>query len=197
MISEIKIEGCDLDAGDNFKDLFQCYKEILIEDPIWHFFREGDYTLIRCEDNTVGPVTKYLEDKMGIMPGQITVTEEWEDNIKATRRHQEAYAHIFHGFSMLAMMLYEEEMQYSANEAMERFIGTFDRIVHCFLNIARSDKKIKGFTPFIPVKKADHVGGIWESALIMHNALMRMYTIGNYSGKRQMQSVIEDMFNKE
>jgi len=50
MISEIKIEGHDLDEGDNLANLFTIYKEVLVDDELWHFFREGDYTLIRCDE---------------------------------------------------------------------------------------------------------------------------------------------------
>jgi len=200
MISEIKIEGHDLDEGDNLANLFTIYKEVLVDDDLWHFFREGDYTLIRCDEMSLGKITKILEDQ-GIMPGQITITDEWIDNIEATRKYQEAFTYVFHGFSVLAMQLYEGEehgaMEMSVNEALETFVGVFDRVVHCFLNVARTDKKIKGFSAFIPVKRESHLWGIWESSFIMHNALMRMYTLGSYSGKRQMQSVMEDMLSKK
>ena len=200
-ISEIKVERFDLDMNNNHEKLYQLYKAHLVEDQWWHFFREGEYTLIRCEPGRVEVVTAHLEDKIHIMPGQITVTAAWEDNIPVTQENQTAFTYIFHGFSVLAMTIYENEyhgvVEMTSSEAMGKFLGVFDRVLHCFLNVARTDKKIEGFAPFIPIKRPEHLGSMWESMLIVHNALMRTYTIGNYAGKRSMQTIFQDMLEKE
>lgn len=199
-LSEIKIEGHDLDEGDNFSHLYKMYNEVLVDDDLWHFFREGDYTLIRCDELSLGKLTKMLED-YGIMPGQINITDVWVDNIKATRKYQEAFTYIFHGFSVLAMQLYGAEdhgaLKMSSNEALERFIGVFDRVVHCFLNMARSEKKIHGFAPFLPLRRESHLYGAWESSILLHNAIMRMYTLGTFSGKREMQGIVEKLIKEK
>lgn len=196
-LTEIKVEGFNLDEDENFRSLYEIYRDILVDDDWWHFFREGDYSLIRCEDDMVGKVTKYLEDNLGIMPGQIEITEPWVDNIKATRTYQTEFMYMFHAFSVLAMKLLADEQGRSQEEATFSTISVFDRVVHCCLNNIRSDRTVEGFGAFIPLKRESHIFNMWESAMIMHNALMRMYTLGNYSGKREMQGIIEKLMKPE
>jgi len=180
-LTQIKIEGWSLDVGANFEDLYKIYEHVLQNDDWWHFFREGDYTLIRCLNKNVKQVSKLLETEHGIMPSQIKVTKPWVDNIKVTKKYQEEFIYMFHAFSVLSMKLLEAEDVQSPDQVMVNFIGVFDRVIHCFLNVVRSNKKIETFKPFIPIKRENHVKGAWEAMLIIHNALMRMYTLGSFS----------------
>ena len=60
-LTQIRIEGWSLDVGANFEDLYKIYEHVLQNDDWWHFFREGDYTLIRCLNKNVKQVSKLLE----------------------------------------------------------------------------------------------------------------------------------------
>jgi len=152
-LTQIRIEGWSLDVGANFEDLYKIYEHVLQNDDWWHFFREGDYTLIRCLNKNVKQVSKLLEIEHGIMPGQIKVTKPWIDNISTTRAYQEEFTYMFHAFSVLSMKLLEEEDKQSPYEVATNFIGVFDRVVHCFLNSGRSHEKVKSFIPLYLLKK--------------------------------------------
>jgi hypothetical protein len=188
-ISEIKITNFNLDEDGNLSKLFRLYINVLLKDNWWHFFREGDYTLIRCTQQSVNEVTQFFHN-LEIDPEQLEFTEVWKDNIPRTRKYQDEFTYMFHAFSVLSMKMYEEEIHLEMDDVMDNFTGIFDRVVHCFLNTARTDLKTEGFKPFIPIKNENHVFALWESMIITHNALMRMYSIGNYSGKREVQRAV-------
>jgi hypothetical protein len=196
-LTQIKVEGWNLDVDSNFQELHKIYKYQLCTDDWWHFFREGDYTLIRCLNENVHEVSKLLQTEHGITPEQIHVTKPWVDNIEITKEYQEEFTYMFHAFSVLAMKSFEREDTQSPYEMMSDFMHIFDRVVHCFLNVGRSHKKVQAFKPFMPVKKDSHVAGIWESMLITHNALMRMYTLGTFSGQIEMQDTMEKLLEKK
>ena len=197
-LTQIKVEGWNLNVDSNFVALYNVYEHALKEDDWWHFFREGDYTLIRCQGSSVEMVISLLKTEHGIMPEeQIKITTPWVDNIEITKAYQEEFTYMFHAFSVLAMKSFEKEDAQSPYEMMSDFMHIFDRVVHCFLNVGRSEKKVQAFKPFMPVKKDSHVAGIWESMLITHNALMRMYSLGTFTGRIEMQETVENILGKK
>jgi len=187
-LSSIRIDNFDLDKEGNIFQLHQLYKDVLIADDWWHFFREGEYTLVRCASDIASEVVDYLVEVLHMDRDDITVTQDWVDNIKPTRDNQTAFTYIFHGFSILAMTILEDDKNVM-------FDAIFDRVIHCFLNMARQVEKFEDVMPFIPGQapgNINHAMTVWEAMKICHNALMRTYTIGRHSGVAEAKQVIKN-----
>jgi hypothetical protein len=107
------------------------YKEYLQFDPMWHFFWEGKVTYLRVSD------TKDLNILLRILENHKIKYElddkQWVDNIQITKLYQESFAHIFHGFSTIALEL-STKIWTSPNERVDHIIRVLERIQHCFLN---------------------------------------------------------------
>lgn len=111
--------------------LKKLYVEYLQFDPMWHFFWEGNVTYIRASK------TKDITILLDILRSQKIAHEiddaDWVDNIPITAKYQEAFAHIFHGCSVMAMELSLKKWKKPA-EKCDDILNVLERMQHCFLN---------------------------------------------------------------
>jgi hypothetical protein len=130
------------------------YYKILIKDEYWHFFYEGSYGVIRT--TLPRQTTHALKQRKDF---GFTVENEgvWIDNIPITKKHQPIFRDIFHAYSVLSM-----EMGY------KDFLSIYDRITHCFFNMAVKPKE------FVQEEKA-------LSQLLIDRAFTSGYLRGEYN----------------
>ena len=149
----------------------EIYKSILHNDSMWHFFWEGDYTVIRCQFQYLSVVKQLLEgwNKTLDEHSKLEIVEKqlgYQENIPVTKKYIEAYVPIFHGYSVLAMEMDNED-----------FIEILERNNHCFLNMVTRYDLVEQYR--IPGDKYDtHDGMGWEAIVLSHVANLRMYTCG-------------------
>jgi len=173
-LSELKIYGLnelwgDADSGaDGLELMREVYKSVLSNDPRWHFFWEGDYTVIRCDPFYANTVDNYFSafDDFTV----IWKKDGYKENIWITKKYLEAYIPIFHGFSILALELDNED-----------FLLSLERINHCYLNMVTRDELKDQFR--IPSEDTyANRGMCWEAIAIGHVAHMRMHFCGMLYG---------------
>lgn len=134
--------------------LVKLYRNVLKDDPNWHYFIEGRYNHIRFSWkfwNRIKKILDYYKAEYGNL-------EEWRDGQKYTRKYQHIFQEMFHTFSVLALQQYDE------NEIDH----LLDRVVHCFINHQ---------TLFLPEHVEKH-GQMMEPLLIANNAAYRSAYIG-------------------
>lgn len=146
----------------------EIYNKVLSADNLWHFFWEGSYTVIRHLPGTHHAIAKviYSHDE------NLTVVFRkggYEENVKITNKYLEAFVSIFHGYSLLAIEIEDEE-----------FIGILERLNHCFLNMVTRPSICDQFK-IVGDSAKTHCGMGWEGLAIQAVAHMRSYTAGWYN----------------
>lgn len=136
---------------DQLDILKRLYKRHLIRDHKWHFFWEGSYTVIRCQNMFARKVERFLK----YHKFEAEFEGDWVDNIPITKKYQAQFEEIFHGFSVIAMKSNDKEVD-----------ELIDRVIHCFLNNMTTVERRDG----------DYV--FWEPMKIVQNALQRAVFIG-------------------
>jgi len=153
------------DFNENQLDILKkLYQKHLIKDNKWHFFWEGDYTLIRCQEVMASKVMRFLR----FYKVRSKNEGEWIDNINITLKYQNQFQDIFHGFSIIAMKCTDEEIDM-----------LLDRMVHCFLNNVTTVERRDG----------DYI--FWEPMKIITNAVQRAVFIGQMIERSKHGSVRE------
>ena len=99
--------------------LKKLYNDILIDDPFWHFFYEGKYSIIRCSGELTEKVCDFL-DECDIVYSEPCM---WYDDSGTVRGFHAVFTSLFHSFSVLAMEYNDSEWFYVA-----------DRVIHCYMN---------------------------------------------------------------
>lgn len=97
-------------------------RKILKNDPIWHFFHDGQYSLIRMQENAYRQITleAYLKrKKIGFDK------RPYEDPHELVRKYQDLFIPAFHAFTVLGLERGEGELG-----------SLLERVSHCFLNMA-------------------------------------------------------------
>jgi hypothetical protein len=107
----------DLDAA--WIHILAIYADILKDDDKWHFFYEGDFSIIRCQAKYQKKLEKYFKDN----DIDFQCRGEWKGDHWAVEKYKEYFTNMFHYFSMLAIKMEENEMRFVA-----------DRIIHPFFN---------------------------------------------------------------
>jgi hypothetical protein len=105
-----------------WKDIYAIYADILFEDDIWHYFHEDTYIIIRCQEQFMEEVIKFLDRRNYL----IMKTATWVDNAPVVNLHKDLFTQLFHVNTMFAMR------SIGANYGDLYLIH--DRISHCFLN---------------------------------------------------------------
>lgn len=164
MIEErlVSLKVCRQSDGEAWKLIKYSIHPILKEDDRWHFFMEGSYFLIRCQEKFVEPILDLARNiKVGVIH-----EGEWEDPIRITQRYQDLFEPIFHNYSLLALRVEGNR------EEMKRVL---DRVIHCFLNMAI-------------IRLPEEVDLLLEPTMIMKSALERAFTIGSLVTQWEAQS---------
>lgn len=172
-LAELKIYGLnerwgDADSGADALELMrEVYNTVLKPDPMWHFFWEGDYTVIRCTKILAGDVDEYFSafDNFTVIWKQ----DGYRENIRTTKKYLEGFVSIFHGFSVIAMAMDDEDL-----------VDILERINHCFLNMVTNDNLKEKFL----IQSNYELDGAmsWEAVVISQVALARMFTSGWLTG---------------
>jgi hypothetical protein len=146
----------------------EIYDKVLKKDAYWHFFWEGSYTVIRHEVGYYSHIKHLVEEYTGTLD-VVKVEKGYRENIKMTKKYLDAYIPIFHGYSILALEMEDED-----------FIEAFERNTHCFLNMATRNSIRSQFK--IPGDIAEtHTGMGWEAIAIHMLGHMRGWTAGWYN----------------
>ena len=95
------------------------YYNILLKDDKWHFFYEGDFSIIRCQRKYKTKLEKYLNE----YKIEYDFKGKWLDDHYMVVKYMEHFEPMFHAFSMLAIEMPEYDLMPVA-----------DRVVHPFFN---------------------------------------------------------------
>jgi hypothetical protein len=134
--------------------ILDIYQRILYKDNYWHFFYEGDYSIIRCSKKYKKNVIKYLEH----CEIEYKYMGTWNDGSKAVEEYKTRFTHLFHEFSMLAIEMKEDW-----------FMLVADRVCHCFFNHC---------TYMAEEARSRYGENMWEGILMGQLAIYRAHHIG-------------------
>jgi len=152
--------------------LLGMYKGFLHKDPQWHFFFEGDYSLIRCQNRFIKPVLENLE----ACRLKFTEPKPWIDNSDIVRMYQTEFIPMFHCFSEIAVKIALDKVNNNRNHIVE----ITDRIQHCFLNhMYYNAREWSGMS--------DHNDTIYEAFIMAQLVIDRSHYIGQCNGIRKSQ----------
>jgi len=161
-IKLLKFGACDY----SWSILKTFYKEVLHKDKYWHFFWEGDYTVVRCTATSakaIKKIIKRLRKNDGVPLDYQDV--EYKENIPSTIKHLDSFISIFHGFSVIAITMEKGTIE-----------GTLERINHCFLNMICMTEDAKAMREFL--KKEGSLKISYETMLITKVVLSRSFMDG-------------------
>lgn len=162
----------DLGMEIAFGFIRNIYEEILYKDPLWHYFYEGPYSLIRCSKKYAKKVKIFLE-KESIEFKEPVV---WEEGLYVTSKYQHIFKHIFHYTSVLAIELYIKKDH-------TQYFTAADRIIHAFLNQSLYPAKAAGLCDCFEGAGVDFQ--YWEVDQMSRLATGRAYYIGRIIGQSQ------------
>ena len=173
-IIEFWLPGFDNGGMDvAFSHILEIYNSILYKDPLWHYFYEGDYSLIRCSKKYIKNVEDCLVEH-GIKFRTPTI---WKEGLYVTKKYQHIYKHIFHHTSVLAIELYK-------NEDFTSYLAAGDRIIHPFLNQSLYPAKAAGLCESLENSNIDFQ--YWEAERMSELATGRAYHIGRIVGQKEI-----------
>jgi len=111
----------------------ELHRRILKDDPEWHFFYEGKFSIIRCRNKFANRVEKFFE--YNLIDCKYNGT--WVDSSYAVREYIDFFKPLFHLYSTLALKLDDKDL-----------FCVSDRVTHCFFNhqsyMAKSYVKVYG-----------------------------------------------------
>jgi len=103
-IMEFNLEDFNGDMRGAFGILFRIYKNSLCIDPDWHFFYEGNYTILRCGEEWVDAVRTLLAKNRVSFQWE---PKEWKEPWELTAELQDQFGSVFHSLSVLVMELFQ------------------------------------------------------------------------------------------
>jgi len=116
-IIEFHLLDFNADMEQAWLHILEIYESILKKDKYWHFFYEGEYSIIRCSKKYQKKVEEYFKNN----DIKYSFKGPWIDGSCIVELYKEAFISLFHEFSMLAVKLDESLL-----------ISTADRVCHCF-----------------------------------------------------------------
>lgn len=176
-IVEFRLDGFnDLGLEFAFSYIRGLYNEILHKDPLWHYFYEGHYSLIRCSKKYMKSVKKFLKKNAVEFKEPVV----WQEGFYVTKKYQHIYQHLFHYTSVLAIELDDKK-----DHAYYLLAG--DRIIHPFYNQSLYPAKRAGLCERI--EKSGMNFQYWEAEQMTTLATDRAYHIGRVVGQEEMRKV--------
>lgn len=155
------------------ENLVDLYKEVLHEDEKWHFFVEGDFTVIRFSESFVNDIVKFLNGR-GL--NDWSTPKEWEESTNITQVFQyRIFLNMFHVISESVMMLLSDEKIKS--EYYDLCIELIaERMIHAWFNHNMLPAIVFGSRLKVPID-CQH----WEAEIVGKLALDRASFGGRYT----------------
>jgi hypothetical protein len=151
---EFNLNGFNGDMGNAWFLIKELHRRVLKDDPEWHFFYEGNFSIIRCRNKFASRVEKFFEHSLI----DYKYNGTWVDSSYAVRDYIDFFKPLFHLYSTLALKLNEGDLFHVS-----------DRVNHCFFNhqsyVAKSYVKAYG-------------QNFWEAQLMGELAVRRAHYIG-------------------
>jgi len=158
-----------------FAHIVRIYDKILYMDPNWHYFYEGEYSLIRCSYKFAKLVIKYFKSNLI----EFRFRSDWEESLYVTHEYREIFKQMFHTFSVLSIEMYK-------NGDDRYLMQAGDRVCHCFHNhaiyLANAVGKLNKY------RRAHESIMKWEADQMSILTAERCYYNGRYQGERDMQA---------
>lgn len=119
-----------IETESSLKKVYLMWKKFFKDDTWWHFTLEGSYIEIRLSKKN-RKLEEYLKNK------KYNYTRfSYIDNIDTTRKYQEAYQFIFHGYSQIIMRILDENRGEKKKDIrIEEVRKTLERIIHLAYNL--------------------------------------------------------------
>ena len=122
-----------IETPSSLRKVYDIWKRYLYNDPLWHFTLEGSYIEIRLSKRNRN-IEGYLKAKKWPY-----LSFPYMDNIPSTRKYQESFQIIFHGYSELIMKIIHKHLT-KKREDTERD-KSIERIVHLGFNLLGYDNE--------------------------------------------------------
>ena len=121
----------DVDATpeDMWRTIVGMYDKFLFLDDLWHFFWEGPFIHIRCEEEFAASVVEFATNTPVV--NEVEDPCEWVDDQEIVDKYRWYFERQFHNNSMLAVQMYTEGD--SLPDFLE-FYHIYDRVAHCLVN---------------------------------------------------------------
>lgn len=153
------------DLGYAWHVIRHLYYKILKNDPEWHFFYEGQYTIIRCQFRFYNKVVNFFNDRCI----KYKYKGKWVDGSYVVRKYNKFFKPLFHMYSHLSLGLNEDDLYFVS-----------DRVIHCFFNhqTYMAKEHVNTYGPFL-----------WEAEFMGKLSTNRSI----YSGKVDYYNKLEDL----
>lgn len=123
----------DADPYETVKNLISLYCDLLRRDPLWHFFNEGDFMVVRCSNLFSKDVKKWLDDN-GFT--NYKGPKAWEESTYVTQHFQyNFFLKMFHQISEGVMTIIFDDARNVYGDYEDYCIRNFaERIIHAWFN---------------------------------------------------------------
>lgn len=161
-----------------FSILVSLYDDILYNVK-WHFFYEGEYVFLRCQDFVELEVEEHLSKEKVKYSWP---TKEWKEPFKLTEKYQEQFNFVFWSFSVLVIKLFQHS---KITDGLIYVVA--DRIIHPFLNMAT----------FLQTENDKGFGANWEGEILAKLTTFRAFNNGKIHGWNDAVREINEKAKKD
>jgi|SRR3990167_559613 len=116
-----------IETPSSLRKVYEMWKRYFHNDPLWHFTLEGSYIEIRLSKKNKD-IEDYLRAKKWFYS-----SFSYMDNIPSTRKYQEFFQIIFHGYSELIMKIVHKHLTKKEEDTEKD--KSIERIIHLGFNI--------------------------------------------------------------
>lgn len=124
--------NADATPKDMWHTIVSIYDKFLCNDDLWHFFWEGPFIHIRCEEEFAASVVEFVINLPTV--NEVEDPREWVDDQEIVNKYRWYFERQFHNNSMLAIEMYTEG---DWEERLPNFVELYyiyDRLAHCIVN---------------------------------------------------------------
>lgn len=155
------------------------YDKVLHKDQNWHFFYEGEYSIIRCSQEFEEKVIEFFEE----FDIQYEFNGLWIDGSSVVCKYRKIFQPMLHCFSELAISMDEVDL-----------LDVADRVTHCFFNhayyMAKDHRE--------PFKHPDIVDPtLWEAEMMARLSVYRAHYIGKYTMEKYIKKLAKKQEQEE
>lgn len=171
-VEQFTIPGLNWHQKEAWPLMRKLWREVLHTDPRWHFFWEGNHSLIRCSASHTKAVGKFFSDK------KIKYLYDglWKDPNPLVHKYQFLYEGMFHGFSELAVRM---SKQNKSNWHKDEFWMALDRIIHPFILMNHHWERMHRMQPMLGPWH-NNIVQYFEGIVLGRAAVDRSYFQGHY-----------------